>query len=213
MWMPLAAPLLAARWRRLAARFLDGELLVAPVLRGPSFSAAPPAGTWYRVATAATSNRRRSSGRRGSTAPPPVGARLGTRRRWCVRARAAAHRRAAGRPAEILVYGSADGAFVLVEDDGETTAYAGGPGVPPRSRGTTALGALVDVQGRLRRRVHAASVTLALAGGVERKSAVVEIRDGRKVLVPPWVNVRAGASSRAGSENACVGLSDITRRF
>ena len=29
------------------------------------------------------------------------------------------------------------------------------------------------------------SVTLALAGGVERKSAVVEIGDGGKVVVPP----------------------------
>ena len=34
-----------------------------------------------------------------------------------------------GGPLEVLVYGGADGAFVLVEDDGETTAYASGNGV------------------------------------------------------------------------------------
>ena len=77
---------------------------------------------------------------------------------------------------------------MLVEDDGETTAYAGGQGVRRTSlawddgaatltwtcKGAAAAGAFTKL-----------SLTLALAGGVERKSAVVEIGDGGKVVVPP----------------------------
>ena len=194
MWIrPLAAAFAGdAVAATLASQFLDGDLLVAPVLReDSSFSAYLPAGTWYRVATAAHVKQTTVVGPtwvNGTAAEDevPVWAPAGAVVPF---APVLQHTDALpGGPLEILVYGGADGAFVLVEDDGETTAYAGGQGVRRTSlawddgaatltwtcKGAAAAGAFTQL-----------SVTLALAGGVERKSAVVEIGDGGKVVVPP----------------------------
>jgi len=194
MWIrPLAAAFPGdAVAATLASQFLDGDLLVAPVLReDSSFSAYLPAGTWFRVATATHVKQTTVVGPtwvNGTAAEDevPIWAPAGAVVPF---APVLQHTDALpGGPLEILVYGGADGAFVLVEDDGETTAYAGGQGARRTSlawddgaakltwtcKGAAAAGAFTKL-----------SVTLALAGGVERKSAVVEIGDGGKVVVPP----------------------------
>ena len=174
----------------LAAAFAGDAAATSP----RSFSTAT---FWWRPCCARTrASRRTSAGTRVATAAhvkqttvvgldvvngtaadevpvwaPPV--------RWCRSRLCCSTPARSGRPAGDPGLRRADGA-ALVEDDGETTAYAGGKGVRRTSladdgaatltwtcKGAAAAGAFTQLKGNARPR-----------GGAERKSAVVEIGDG-----------------------------------
>jgi len=127
LWMrPLAAafpddPVAALS----ASQWLDGPLLVAPILSEDSQrSVYLPAGTWYAFNTsdAATGPTTLTGAAPLSEVPvfAPPGAVVPL-------APVVQYTDALpGGALEVQVYGGADGSFTLVEDDGETTGYAAG---------------------------------------------------------------------------------------
>ena len=125
LWMrPLAAEFPADPVARpLTSEWLDGDLLVSPVLSEDGHSAVYlPKGTWYAFNT---TNTVRGPTWCNTTAAPmasiPVYVRPGS---IVPLAPIIPHTDALpGGALQVQVYGGSDGRFTLVEDDGETTAY------------------------------------------------------------------------------------------
>jgi len=114
---PKAAPI--------ASQWLDGDLLVAPILSQASErNVYLPAGTWYAFNSSATTEGPATLGGTAALAEVPVYVRPGA---VVPLAPVVQHSGALpGGALEVQVYAGADGSFTLVEDDGESTAYASG---------------------------------------------------------------------------------------
>jgi len=112
----------------LSTQWMDGDILVAPVLRSDSAKQVYlPAGTWYELRTGGVvSGPARIEGPADFDEVPAY-----------VRAGGIvtlapviqSTEELPGGPLEVQVHAGADGAFVMVEDDGETMAYDSGSGV------------------------------------------------------------------------------------
>ena len=111
----------------LASQWLDGSLLVAPVLRQDSQrDIYLPNGTWYRFNSTATVTGPTTLKGTASLSEVPVFSPPGA---IIPLADVVQHTGALpGGPLTVQVYGGADGKFELVEDDGESTAYKSSDG-------------------------------------------------------------------------------------
>jgi alpha-D-xyloside xylohydrolase len=125
LWM---SPL-AAEWpddataATLTSQWLDGALLVAPIMQENSSSRVYlPTGTWYRFNSSSTTQGPTTLSTTAELGEIPVYAPPGT---IVPLAPILQYTDALpGGPLNVHVYGGSDGKFTLVEDDGETTGYA-----------------------------------------------------------------------------------------
>jgi len=114
-----------AKAAQLTTQWMDGDLLVAPVLYKDNHkSIYLPNGTWYEFNTTNTMVGPQTITGQAGLGEVPVYVRAG----GVVAVAPVIQYSDAlpGGPLEIQVYAGADGSFTLVEDDGETTAYEQG---------------------------------------------------------------------------------------
>lgn len=103
----------------LTSQWMDGDLLVAPVLaQDNTQNTYLPQGTWYQFNSSQTVSGPTTINSTAQLDEVPVYARAGTVVQFS--------NALPGGPLQVQVYAGADGQFVLVEDDGNSTAYQTG---------------------------------------------------------------------------------------
>ena len=186
---------LAAEWpddamaSQLTSQWLDGSLLIAPVMQENSSSVVYlPTGTWYRFNSSTTVKGPANVSSTPGLGETPVYAPAGA----VVPLAPVVQSTDAlpGGPLEVHVYGGADGRFVLVEDDGETMDYAT-KGLVRRTAlawddAAATLSWTVDGQASGGATFTQLGVTLFVDGQPARHSPTVQL-DGKagSVKVPP----------------------------